>query len=155
MQGNNVQKREISWAEVHELFVEISEEFGYQVEDHAEEIAELVAIWTEQGYVEVYQHAQDRQFGRVKDSSQAPGAIPWYIDLFHARLSKDGNDPLVAIVFEEREEDGEKHNIASLRFILDHDQMFGEEGTGEKFDRDFMTALRKRVDDFIQKGHAA
>ncbi|EPG0532765.1 hypothetical protein ACSWYU_004312 [Vibrio harveyi] len=154
MQGN-VQKREISWAEVHELFVDISDEFGFTAEDHIDDIADLVELWNQQGYVEVYQNVEDRQHGRVKDSSQAPGAVPWYLNLFHARLCKDGNDPLVAIVFEERVKDNEKCVVASLRFILDHDQMFGEEGTGQKFDKAFMDALRKRVDAFIQQGNAA
>lgn len=154
MQGN-VQKREISWAEVHDLFIEISDEFGFKAEDHEDDIAELVDIWMEQGFVEVYQSDEDREFGRVKDSSQAPGAVPLYLNLFHARLVKGKSDPIVAIVFEDRVEDGEKVVVASLRFILDHDQMFGKKGTGEKFDRDFMKTLRERVDAFIQKGNAA
>ncbi|MEZ9481882.1 hypothetical protein AB4163_19050 [Vibrio splendidus] len=152
MQGN-VQRREISWAEVHDLFIDISDEFGFKAEDHTDDIADLVDLWEEQGYVEVYQDNADREYGRAKDSSMAPGAVPWYLDLFHARLVNGKNDPLVVLVFEEREENGEKVTIASLRFILNHDQMFGAKGSREKFDRDFMTALRRKVDAFIQKGN--
>ncbi|MFV8463004.1 hypothetical protein ACNO7T_17755 [Vibrio campbellii] len=154
MQGS-VQKREISWAEVHDLFVEISDEFGFRAEDHEDDIVELITMWEEQGYVEIYQEDGDREYGRAKDSSLAPGAVPLYLNLFHARLARNGNDPLVALVFDEREEDGELVVVASLRFILDHDQMFGAKGTGEKFDREFMNALRRKVDAFIQQGDAA
>ncbi|WP_253650791.1 hypothetical protein [Vibrio sp. Y29_XK_CS5] len=153
MQGN-VQKREISWAEIHELFVDISDEFGYTAEKYEDELTELVTKWEEQGFVEIYENAEDRVYGRAKDSSLAYGASPYYIGLFHVRVVDGDNDPLAVLVFDDREdENGNPVKVASLRFMLDHEDMFGSLDNGEKSDREFMRALRKRIDDFVQQGN--
>jgi len=74
--------------------------------------------------------------------------------LFHARLLKTGeNDPLIVIVFEEVTIDGDINTIASLRFMLDHDDMFGpKDDRRTKFNPDAMRAIRRRIDGFIQQG---
>ncbi|ELO4022721.1 hypothetical protein ACRTC7_20290 [Vibrio fluvialis] len=150
---SNVQQRQISWAEVHELFIDISDQFGYTAEKYEDELAELITIWEQQGYVEIYQDIGDRQYGRAKDSSLAHGASPYYIGLFHVRLVRGDNDPLVVLVFEDRKnEDGAVDKVASLRFMLDHDDLFGAKD--EKRDREFMKTLRARIDEFVQQGHS-
>ncbi|WPC98759.1 hypothetical protein [Proteus terrae] len=59
------------------------------------------------------------------------------------------------LVFEERinHKNKEISRIASLRFMLDHDDIFGSHESGEKYNSHLMKALRKRVDDFIQQGN--
>lgn len=146
------QQRQISWAEVHELFIDISDHFGYTAEKYEDELAELITIWEGQGYVEIYQNIDDRQYGRAKDSSLVYGASPFYIGLFHVRLVRGDNDPLVVLVFEDREnEEGGIDKVASLRFMLDHDDMFGTKG--EKRDPAFMKELRARIDAFVKQGN--
>ncbi|HEK2899164.1 TPA: hypothetical protein ACKRMM_006091 [Pseudomonas aeruginosa] len=151
----SVLKRKISWAEIHELFIDISDNFGYTAENYTDELTDLIQLWIEQGYVEIYTKDEDRRYGRVKDSSLGQGAIPLYLGLFHARLIDGDNDPLVVLVFEERinHKNKEISRIASLRFMLDHDDIFGSHESGEKYNSHLMKALRKRVDDFIQQGN--
>lgn len=143
----------VSWTEVHELFVEISDYFGYTVEDYEDNLTSLISLWNTQEYLDVYQEKWDFQYGKIKDSSKALGAVPHYLGLFHARVLQNESDPLVVIVFEDRaNEDGAIEKVASLRFMIHHDDIFGERGTGQKKDPEFMRSLRKRVDSFIQKG---
>jgi hypothetical protein len=150
----SVKKQHISWAEIHELFVDISDEFGYTAERYEDELTELISQWEEQGYVEIYENPQDRQYGRAKDSSLAQGASPYYIGLFHVRVVDGDNDPLAVLVFDDRiDDEGNEVKVASLRFMLDHDDMFGSKDNSEKFDQQFMKALRKRIDDFVQQGN--
>lgn len=149
----NVLRKVISWAEIHELFVDISDKFGFIAEEYEDEITSLIELWEKQGYVEIYQQYSDRLYGRAKDSSLAQGASPYYIGLFHVRVVNGDNDPLAVLVFEEHQNDnGEIDIIASLRFMVDHSDLFGEEGNGEKFDPTFMRQLRKRIDNFVQEG---
>jgi hypothetical protein len=152
---NKNKRFDVSWTEVHDLFVEISDYFGYTAKDYEDELTSLISIWNTQEHVEVYQEKRDFQYGKVKDSSKAIGAVPHYLGLFHVRLLQQENDPLVVVVFDDRvEEDGRQVKIASLRFMIHHDDIFGERGTGKKKDSEFMRSLRKRVDSFIQKGNS-
>lgn len=72
----SVLKRKISWAEIHELFIDISDNFGYTAENYTDELTDLIQLWIEQGYVEIYTKDEGRLYGRVKDSSLGQGAIP-------------------------------------------------------------------------------
>lgn len=143
----NVLTQTISWAETHDLFIAISDEFGFTAEEYSDEIADLILLWKRQGYVEIYEATKDKAYGRAKDSSKANGASPYYIGLFHVRLIKNSNDPLVVLVFEERGDE----TIASLRFMLEHDDMFGTKN--EKFSNARMKQIRAKIDKFIQSGH--
>jgi hypothetical protein len=147
MPGKKLITRNISWAEVHDLFVLISDKFGFKAEEFEDEIAELIELWESQGFVEIYQSDEDRKHGRIKDSSLSYGASPHYIGLFHVRLSKGHYDPLIVICFDSI--DGE--TVASLRFMLNHDHMFGT--IKEKNYPVEMRAIRVLVDKFIQEGH--
>ena len=92
---------------------------------------------------------KDRLFGRAKDSSLAYGASPYYIGLYHARLTYKENDPLVVLTF--NYEDNPEQTTVSVRFMADHDILFGSKE--EKFIQQRMKDIRKRIDDFIQLGN--
>jgi len=152
----SVVRHNVSGVYLHELFLTISAVFGYSdelAESYLDDIGTLVELWTNQGYIEVYTDNADRQYGRAKDSNSTANSSPWYIGLFHARILPSGeNDPLIVIVLEDVDEAGVATKVASLRFMLDHDDMFGELGR-VKFDENVMRAIRKRVDSCIQQGN--
>jgi len=154
--SSNVKRQEISGVYLHDLFFEISAAIGYTFEiadTYREDLKALVSLWTEQGFIEIYSENSDREYGRVKDSNATQNSSPWYIGLYHARLLATGeNDPLIVIVFETLDENEQPTTVASLRFMLDHDDMFGATAR-EKFNVDTMRAIRRRIDDFIQRGN--
>ncbi|MGP5513688.1 hypothetical protein [Pseudomonas helleri] len=154
--SSNVKRQTISGVYLHDLFFEISEAIGYTFEiadTYREDLKALVSLWTEQGFIEIYSENSDRAYGRVKDSNSAQNSSPWYIGLYHARLLATGeDDPLIVIVFETLDEDEQPTVVASLRFMLDHDDMFGAKGR-EKFNVETMRAIRRRIDGFIKRGN--
>lgn len=146
-----VEKIVITEAKLHDLFVEISKELGFSDDDiihHSANVAELIDMWTEQKFVEVYKENIDRVFGRVKDSSLAQGAVPYYLGIYHARIDKNGeNDPLIVLTFRgEREE-----NIAEIRFMATHDILFGT--VSDKLFMQRMKGIRQRIDALVQRGN--
>ena len=151
-----VERREISEVFLHDLFFEISDAIGYTYdisETYLEDIEALIELWTDQGFIEIYTENVDRKYGRVKDTNSTPNSSPWYIGLYHARLLETNeSDPLIVIVFEEITTDGEINTVASLRFMLDHDDMFGPQDGRTKFNSARMTEIRKKIDRFIQQG---
>lgn len=146
-----VEKIIITEAKVHELFVEISKELGFSDEDilhHSWNILELIEMWSEQKFVEIYQENTDRVFGRAKDSSLAPGAVPYYLGIYHVKVDKQGeNDPLIVLTFRSERED----NIAEIRFMATHDILFGT--VSDKLFMQRMKAIRQRIDLLVQKGN--
>lgn len=156
--NSSVVRHDVAAVFLSNLFFEISAYLGYTLDiagTYLEDIEALIALWTEQGFIEVYTDNADRQYGRAKDSNSVPNSSPWYIGVYHARLLRTGeNDPLVVIVFEKRDENGEEITVASLRFMLDHDDMFGAQGR-TKFNLKAMKDIRMRIDSFIQRGHQA
>ncbi|MFV5376187.1 hypothetical protein [Acinetobacter calcoaceticus] len=157
---NMLERKTIIDAELHDLFAVISAMIGYTpeiVEDYEDEIIELTELWYKQQYIDIYSEDVDRRFGRAKDTASVRGSVPWYCGLYHARLLKTGeNDPLVVIVFEEQEENGEMVTVASIRFMADHDDLFGPKDPKDKtkFDAAKMRALRMKIDSYIQQGNA-
>ncbi len=130
---------------INEFFYELSKELGFtdtDLQKYENNVFELLEIWEERGYVEVYVQDDDREIGRLKDSNSIIGSSPWYIDLYHARITKY-NDPLIVL-----RRDAE--NSFSIRFLVDHDTMFGTKE--QKHNPDLMKRIRKRIDDLIQKG---
>ena len=115
----------ISDVKVNSLFSVISNQFGYDASEWAIEIVALINIWKGNGYIEVYQTKEDREFGLIKGSSiNERGVIsPYYIGLFHARLIDSENDPLIIVKFHPVE--GE-HPYADMKFMLDHCDIFGD-----------------------------
>ncbi|MDO7503148.1 hypothetical protein Q5X59_03725 [Acinetobacter baumannii] len=156
-----IERKPIVDAELHDLFAVISAMIGYTpdiVEDYEDDIIDLVDLWHKQQYIDIYTEDADRKFGRAKDTSSVRGSVPWYCGIYHARLLKTGeSDPLIVIVFEEQEENGEMVTVASLRFMAHHDDLFGPKKSRKdktKFDPDKMRAIRKKIDSYIQQGNA-
>ena len=147
-----LERKHIKFVEIHHLFTQISLALGFtehDIDKHSTNLAELIALWQQQEFVEVYVENKDRLFGRAKDSSLAYGASPYYIGLYHARLSYEENDPLVVLTF--NYEDNPEQTTVSVRFMVDHDTLFGTKE--EKFIQQRMKDIRKRIDDFIQLGN--
>ncbi|PKF35500.1 hypothetical protein [Acinetobacter proteolyticus] len=152
-----VERKYISKVGLHDLFYELSEELGYEVEEiednYLDALANLIELWTKQGYIEVYVDSKDRKYGRCKPSDEKQNSVPWYIGVHHARLlSTMEDDPLIVIIFEELDENGEPNTIASLRFLANHDLMFGEKGR-DKYNPAKLKALRMHIDSLIQEGN--
>ncbi|EQA6236354.1 hypothetical protein ACX5DZ_005089 [Enterobacter hormaechei] len=143
-------KREaITSVKINQLFTEISGEYGYDTGKYFDELLVLIEKWESQKYVEIYAVDDDRVFGRAKesDSDGQKRLIIEYIGLYHARLRPNFNDPLVVIKFSE-DTNGKKY--VSVRFITDHDKLFGEFAI--KGNRTSLDALRKSVDEKVRKG---
>jgi hypothetical protein len=135
---------------VSELFADISLTYDYDPEDYTHELASLIALWQEQGYIEIYQTDRDQDFGRAK-SSQENGrqqTIYQYIGIYHARISKTGdNDPLVVVEFSKDEEDSEKE-YADLLFLSDHDKLFGKRDDKNRPNK--LRVIRNKADNYIK-----
>lgn len=131
---------------LNEFFAELSKELGFTDDDLAHyenNVFALLEMWEEQGYVEIYVLDDERDIGRLKDSNSIVGSSPWYIDLYHARISKY-NDPLIVL----RRDDEASF---SIRFLTDHDTMFGTKE--QKNYPELMRKVRQRIDALIQKGN--
>jgi len=155
--NRNIERKYIKDVGLHTLFYEISEAIGYNVEiieeDYLEDLEKLIDLWSTQGYIEVYKDNRDRKYGRAKPSDLVNNSVPWYIGMHHARLLKTGeNDPLIVIIFEEIDEDGQMNTIASLRFMADHDDLFGPLGR-TKYNEAQMKVIRTEIDGYIQQGN--
>lgn len=147
-----LERKHIKFVEIHHLFTEISLALGFSEDDilqYQDNLVDLISLWNTQKFVEVYAENKDRIFGRAKDSSLAYGASPYYIGLYHVRLDYSENDPLIVITFDQ--EDGSDEDIVSIRFMIDHDTLFGT--AAEKYIQQRMKAIRKRIDNFIQMGN--
>lgn len=147
-----LERKHINSVEIHELFVEISLELGFteqEIRQYEKNLLDLVSLWNTQKFVEIYAENKDRLFGRAKDSSLNYGASPYYIGIYHVRLDYNENDPLVVITFENEQQP--EVSAVSIRFMVNHDTLFGT--AAEKYVQQKMKAIRKRIDDFIQKGN--
>lgn len=146
MSNSQIIKKLIDEVSVNSLFGVLSKAYGYDYSEWIDDIIKLQEKWANQGYIEIYQTLEDREWGRVKDSSLAQGASPYYIGLFHARLlSIMGNDPLVIVKFHETE----SGQIADMKLMLDHDEIFGDKN--QKYSPEELRQLRKELNDLIIK----
>ena len=135
---------------LHQDFFPLSEKFGYTPDlilEFSDEITELVKLWKANKQVEIYSEYSERQWGRIKDSSgknsknPSPGAVPYYIDLFHARVDKTENDPLLLITFE--------GDDLIIRMFTDHDDLFGSKEL--KKNPIALKNLKKHISDLLFK----
>lgn len=147
-----LKKARISDVKINSLFAVISDKFGYDAREWAKEIVALRKLWKENGFIEVYQTNEDRKFGLINDSSiNNRGAIsPYYIDLFHARLINDVNDPMIILKFHHIKDD---QHYADMKFMLDHCDIFGDKS--QEFDHAQMRFIWKQIDEFINKADSA
>jgi hypothetical protein len=151
--NSSVIKKPVAGVYLSDLFFEVSDEIGYDydtAESYLDHLESLIDLWSKQGFIEVYSERADRKWGRIKDSDSVPGSTPWYMGLYHARLvDNDEHDPLVVVVFEKQDDQGKVVHVASIRFMLDHADMFGT--AKEKFSPERMKQLRRRIDEFVQR----
>lgn len=134
---------------LNSLFREISFLFGFKDEDlkkYEDDIFSLMVAWETKGYVEVYFRNEDREKGRLKQSDLVNGSVPWYIDVYHARISEN-NDPLIVL---KKDNENEDCCSFSIRFLVNHDQIFGKRE--EKNDKERMKQIRTLIDKYIQQG---
>lgn len=122
----------------------ISKRLGYDPDEYIEDLLDLITIWKTQKYIEIYENLSERAYGRIKDSNSTPGSTPWYIDLYHARLVRNENDPLAVLEFETPEDGGLP--VLIIKFLIHHDDMFG--AAHEKHDRQLMQAIRRTIDSY-------
>lgn len=131
---------------LNEFFADLSRELGFtdsDLEKYEDNVFALLEMWENQGYVEIYVQDEERDIGRLKSSNSVSGSSPWYIDLYHARISKH-YDPLLVL----RRDD---ETSFSIRFLTDHDTLFGN--TSQKYSPDIMRRIRQKIDALIQRGN--
>ena len=144
-----IETRKISEALLSPLFAALSAEFGYNAIDYAEEIDDLMQLWQGQLAVEIYRDRASRCYGRIKPSGEGveSGTVPYLLDLYHARLLKSGaNDPLVVIDFQPV---AGAEDTVTLRFLVNHDQMFGS--LTDKGYPARLKALKRKISDAVQR----
>ena len=146
-----LKKKPISSVKVNELFSNFSHEYSYDPIDYANELAKLIYIWEEQGYIDIYQIPKDRTYGKIK-SSEIDGNgcfIYQYCGLYHARIINNKHDPLLVIKFIKEPENPQQEYV-SICFISDHEQLFGTKQ--DKSNKSTLTIIRNNVDEKIQQG---
>lgn len=64
-----LERKYITHAELDDLFFVISQHIGFtieDIEDYEEDIFNLIELWREQGYIDIYIEDSDRRYGRIK-----------------------------------------------------------------------------------------
>lgn len=133
---------DISDVRISNRYKSISKRLGYNPDEYLDDLLDLISIWKKQKYIEIYENKLEKAYGRVKDSNSTPGSTPWYIDLYHARVARYENDPLVVVEFEESEDD--ELPILIVKFLVHHDEFFGT--LAQKQNRQAMLAVRRKID---------
>ncbi|EHU1307689.1 TPA: hypothetical protein ACGHB6_002637 [Acinetobacter baumannii] len=153
-----LERKYISHAELHDLFFVISQHIGFtieDIEDYEEDIFNLIELWREQGYIDIYIEDSDRRYGRIKNMASVRNSVPYYLNMYHARVVKGEYDPLLVITFEDTDQvhpDGHEMKVASIRFMAIHDDLFGEQDPRVKFNDAAMKQIRKKIDAYRQEG---
>lgn len=144
-----LKKVAIKSVKINQLFAEISQEHGYDFNNYFDDLFVLIEKWEQEKCVEIYKVDDDRAYGRAKESdSDGKGKlIIEYIGVYHTRLRRHFNDPLLVVKFCE---DDEGHPYVSVRFITDHNKMFGDFSI--KHVKSSMKSLRESVDEQIHRG---
>ncbi|WP_217550571.1 hypothetical protein [Pantoea sp. GbtcB22] len=123
----------ISRVEISLKFASTSDTFGFDqdvVDSYEDDILDLQELWEQQGYIEVFDPiAHSRiKYGMVKPSISDPGASPAYDDLYHSRVLRDENDPLLIITFKGEIIPQKEYEKAVILAMIDHDLMFMPKG---------------------------
>ncbi|MEQ1190178.1 MULTISPECIES: hypothetical protein [Acinetobacter] len=154
-----LERKYITHVELHDLFFVISQSIGFSeedIEDYEDDIFAMIEIWRVQGFIDIYIRDEDKRFGRAKNMASVRNSAPYYLNLFHARVVKGDNDPLLVITFESTDQlhpDGHEMHVASIRFLAIHDDLFGEEGSKAKFNDAAMRQIRKTIDAYRLQGN--
>ncbi|WP_146005512.1 MULTISPECIES: hypothetical protein [unclassified Erwinia] len=139
-------RRSITSVEINPHFDEVSLFFGFDkevVESYEEDLLNLIELWLQQGFVDVYQHGDLFAYGMVKDSNSTTGSSPWYIGINHTRVDRTDVDPLLVVTFRDEHHDGGIGTMMVLHNLISHDEMFGS--LRRKYDRDYMRSIRERL----------
>ena len=146
-----LKSKPITSVKVNDLFSKFSLEYDYNPADYTHELASLISKWETQGSLEIYQTPKDREYGKIKPSDEdGRGKFVYqYCGLYHVRVTTTDNDPLVVIKFHTDEEDPNLEYV-SLRFLSDHEQLFGT--LDQKDHRGQLKIIRDRADDMVQEG---
>lgn len=118
----------VSHVEISRKFATSSQRFGFGSEvldSYEDDILDLQELWERQKFVAVCDAVHRRPvWGMVKDSDADPGAIPDYTGLYHGRLLKDENDPLIIVTFCHAIVPGQRYEACVIEAMIDHDLMF-------------------------------
>jgi hypothetical protein len=147
-----IERKQISSVKLNKLFESISLSYNYDPSEYSHELARLVVKWTSDRYIDVYSSPNTAKFSMIKSSEYDKKGcfIYQYCGVYHGRLTHY-NDPLIVIKFEADEKPGQY--FASLRFIADHDNLFGT--VAQKHDRNSMTTIRNKADRHLYHGDDA
>ncbi|SSG29132.1 Uncharacterised protein [Klebsiella pneumoniae] len=138
-----IEKRYITKAEFSEDFVKASEDFkyGYDViskvnvktgQSILRYAVRLQQKWNDENCILIYDHDDDKLWGRVKASdSKDDAGISWYLGFFHGRVEAWKNDPLIVISFRDEiipapQGFDKGFELAVIHAISDHPTLFGE-----------------------------
>ena len=111
-------------------------------------LVRLQEKWEHDNCIVVYDHDDDKSWGRVKASdSKEDAGINWYFGFFHGRIQAWKNDPLIVISFRDEiipspEGYDKGFELAVIHAISDHPILFGE--NWEKKLPDHMRAKRQK-----------
>ncbi|ERK18639.1 Hemophilus-specific protein [Pantoea sp. AS-PWVM4] len=148
-------RKKISHVETSALFTAISAEYGFDNEvvlSYFQDIDELQQLWETNNEVWIYSQGEKHQHGWLKESHlKGDGSlVPLYIGLHHTRVldDPDEHDPLLVVSFEERE--GFEHPVLLILTMIDHSDMFGEQGAA-KHNSQQMHLIHKKLD-YLVKG---
>ncbi|MBF6850108.1 hypothetical protein, partial [Acinetobacter baumannii] len=103
----------------------------------------------------IYIEDSDRRYGRAKSMASVRNSVPYYLNMYHARVVKGEYDPLLVITFEDTDQvhpDGHEMKVASIRFMAIHDDLFGEQDPRVKFNDAAMKQIRKKIDAYRKQG---
>lgn len=131
----------ISRVEIASKFESTSDTFGFDqdvVDSYEDDILDLQELWEAQGHIEIFDPASHNfvAYGMVKASISDPGASPSYDDLYHARVLKQENDPLVIVKFKGEIIPQKEYEKAVILAMIDHDYMFMPKGDKARHRKD-------------------
>lgn len=123
----------ISRVEFSTKFETTSNTFGFDeevIDSYEDDLFKLQMLWEKQGHIEVFDPGSHRfvAYGMVKSSTSDRGASPAYDDLYHARVLKKEDDPLVIVKFKGEIIPEKEYEKAVILAMIDHDTMFMPKG---------------------------
>lgn len=122
-----MEKYPISKINYKESFYDVSRDLGI-FDTEIEKSSDLILLWKNQRYIEVYENPDDRQYGRVKKSwiKNDGNIVSVYKGLYHTRISEQ-NDPLLILALPwDTDKTPRSEKIIDIYFMINHDDIFGE-----------------------------
>lgn len=121
-------RKSISGADLRSKFFQTSQAWGYTVAKQAvlmADIAQLLALWRGNKWVEIYTLTSECQHGRIKSSrfNAAGQETPCYALYFHTRARPDAVDPLLIVTFDDIPGN---EPCLMIETIINHKNYFGD-----------------------------